>query len=182
MTAILESVAVAFGAAGAIYATLILLTRASGLRSFSKLSSFDFAITVAFGSIIGGVAASDDPALVPAAAGLAALYTLQMVVSAIRRRIPAFSRVVDNQPLLLMAGAEVIDENLRSAKLTRADLRAKLREANVIRYDEIFAVVMETTGDVSVLHGRAEEDRLEMGLLDGVVGAEKLNELDDFGG
>ena len=37
--------------------------------------------------------------------------------------------------------------------MTEADLRAKLREANVLAMDEIRAVVMESTGDVSVLHG-----------------------------
>lgn len=174
MSAILDYVLVAFVAAGIVYASLILLTRLSGLRSFSKLSSFDFAITVAFGSVIGGVVASENPPLAPAVAGLAALYALQMTVSVLRRRMPGVADLVDNRPVLLMAGSRVLEDNLRRAKLTRADLRAKLREANVIRRDEIYAVVMESTGDVSVLHGTGDPERLEIELLEGVEGAEAL--------
>jgi len=37
-------------------------------------------------------------------------------------------------------------------------VRAKLREANVFNYHEVEAVVLETTGDVSVLHGGSNFD------------------------
>jgi uncharacterized membrane protein YcaP (DUF421 family) len=50
---------------------------------------------------------------------------------------------------------------------------AKLREANVTRFEQIHAVIAETTGDISVLHGPPEET-LETGLLDGVIGAERF--------
>ena len=174
MTNVLDPLFVAFAAAAGIYASVVLFTRLAGLRSFSKLSSFDFAITVAFGSVIGGVVASEDPAVIPAMAGLASLYLLQMALSVVRRRVPGVSALVDNRPILLMAGSRVIDENLGRANITRDDLRAKLREANVIRRDEIHAVVMESTGDVSVLHGTGAPDRLDPSLLEGVDGVELL--------
>ena len=37
--------------------------------------------------------------------------------------------------------------------MARSDLVAKLREANVLDLKQVRAVVLETTGDVSVLHG-----------------------------
>lgn len=51
-----------------------------------------------------------------------------------------------------MAGPDVLYDNLHKAQMTEDDLRAKLREANIIDPAQIRAVVMETTGDVSVLH------------------------------
>ena len=42
--------------------------------------------------------------------------------------------------------------------MTEDDVRAKLREANVAGYDEVRAVVLETTGSVSVLDGAREID------------------------
>lgn len=174
MSAQIETAASIFGAAFGVYVALIALTRLAGLRSFSKLSSFDFAVTVAFGSIIAAVVVSPDPPLFAAVVGLASLYLIQMGVSIVRRHVDFVARAVDNEPLLLMAGPRVIDENLARAKLSRSDVKAKLREANVIDYDEIFAVVMESTGDVSVLHGDPTEKELEEGLLEGVRGAERL--------
>ncbi len=157
-----------------LYISLIIYTRLIGLRSYSKLSGFDFAITVAFGSVLGGAILSKDPPLVQAVVALGMLYLIQLTVSIFRRRYKSFSNLIDNEPLLIMAGKEIIHENLKKGKLTEADLRAKLREANVIKYDEIFAVVMETTGDVSVLHGNPEKNKLDLNLFEGVCGAERL--------
>lgn len=42
---------------------------------------------------------------------------------------------------------------------------AKLRENNVSRLEDVRAVVLETPGDISVLHGEALDDIL----LDGVM-------------
>ncbi|MFB6098832.1 MAG: YetF domain-containing protein [Salinibacter sp.] len=56
-----------------------------------------------------------------------------------------------------MDGPEVLSDNLCRANMTEADLRAKLREANVTRLAQVRAVVMGSTGDVSVLHAHPDE-------------------------
>ncbi len=130
---------------------IIALVRVSGLRSFSKMSSFDFAVTVAFGSLLAGVAVSGS-SLVDGLVAAATLLALQATIAVARSRSGA-GRVVDNQPLLLMAGDRMLEDNMRAARVTADDVRAKLRAANVHAYDEVLAVVLETTGDISVLHG-----------------------------
>lgn len=157
-----------------IYAVLLLLTRLAGLRSFSKMSSFDFAITVATGSLIATVLLSENPPLMQGIAGLAVLFLIQFVVAALRNRSRAVQRIVDNEALLLMAGDEVIHENLKKARVTEDDLNAKLRAANVLHPGQVCAVVMETTGDISVLHANSDEPALDPRLLSGVRGAERL--------
>lgn len=153
-----------------IYIALILLTRISGLRSFSKISSFDFAITIAIGSIIASTILSKNPPLLQAIVALGMLYLLQMSVAWLRRSSTAMTALVDNQPLLLMDGTDVLEENLKRAKVTRSDLRGKLREANVTKMNQIKAVVMETTGDISVLHHQDEDLELDKSLLEEVRG------------
>ncbi|MGI8938468.1 MAG: DUF421 domain-containing protein [Iamia sp.] len=130
---------------------LIALVRINGLRSFSKMSSFDFAVTVAFGSLLAGVAVSGS-SLVDGLIAAATLLGLQAAISMARSRFSS-GRVVDNQPLLLMAGGEMLEANMRSARVTGDDVRAKLRAANVHSYADVQAVVLETTGDISVIHG-----------------------------
>jgi len=63
-----------------IYSAVIIYTRIFGKRSFSKMSSSDFAMTVALGSITATI---------------------------------------------------ILEENLKAVRITEADLRSKLREANV---------------------------------------------------
>jgi uncharacterized membrane protein YcaP (DUF421 family) len=172
LTGLLASAVSALG----IYVALVLYTRIAGLRSFSKMSSFDFALTVAFGSVIAGTILSSDPPLLRSAVALGSLYALQFLVSRLRVGAPAVSRIVDNRPLLLMAGPEVLDDNLRRARVTREDLLAKLREANVTRWEQVRAVVMETSGDISVLHCDPDGPPLQRGLLKGVRDAGRLPE------
>ena len=90
--------------------------------------------------------------------------------------------VVDNNPLLLMAGSEVISENLDRARMTEEDLKSKLRMAGVTHPDQVLAVVMEATGDVSVLKASDDNGRgLDLDLFSGVQGAERLKSSGDVG-
>jgi len=153
-----------------IYAAVIAFTRFSGLRSFSKMSSFDFAMTVAVGSLIASTILTANPPLLQAIAALAALYILQIAVAKLRRASTFISKMVDNQPLLLMKGTKFLDKNLNSAKVTHDDLRGKLREANVTQLSQVKAVVMEATGDISVLHNEDPAHELDDELLKNVEG------------
>jgi uncharacterized membrane protein YcaP (DUF421 family) len=152
----------------AIFIAVVGVVRINGLRTFSKMASFDFAVTVAVGSLLASIALTPSNLL----SGIVALGTIvaaQRVVSILRRRF-RFERLVDNTPVLLMADGVVIEEHMSRTRVTPTDLRAKLREANVLDLSEVRAVVLETTGDISVLHG----ERLAPSLLDGVEGADRL--------
>ncbi|NNF11625.1 MAG: DUF421 domain-containing protein [Gemmatimonadetes bacterium] len=151
-----------------MYVVLIAFTRVVGLRSFSKMSSFDFALTVAFGSLLATAVLSPQPSLLLSAAALASLFAIQWAVTGLRARAPALRSLLDNEPTLLMWQGEVREAELRSSGVTHGDLMAKLREANVLRFSQVRAVVLESTGDVSVLHADEDEPELEDRVLDGV--------------
>lgn len=153
----LGPLAAIFISAVGIYLAVILFTRLAGKRSFSKMSSFDFAITVAIGSIIASTILLPSVSLLQGICGLASVYILQLTASYLRR-FQAFGKVIDNTPLLLMDGSNILQDNLKKAKVTEGDLRSKLREANVLNFSQIKAVVLETTGDISVLHAEDDTD------------------------
>lgn len=147
-----------------IYIAIIIFTRIAGKRSFSKMSSFDFAMTVALGSMIATTVLSKSVSLWDGVAGLAIIYILQLSVAILRRFKPVRDSV-DNAPLLLMDGQNILHENLKKSRVTEEDLRSKLREANVIRLKEVRAVVFEATGDISVLHTGDMDEELEDWLI-----------------
>lgn len=152
-----------------IYVALIIYTRAAGLRSFSKMSSFDFAMTVAIGSLVASTILTSDPPLLQGAVALGMVYLVQQIVAALRIHFGVARRLVDNEPMLIMEGERILEDAMREARITRGDLLAKLREANVLRLDRVRAVVVESTGDISVLHdsGSGVPD-LDDELLEGV--------------
>ncbi len=157
-----------------LYAVLIALIRVVGLRSFSKMSSFDFAMTVAVGSVLASTILTPSPPLAQAAVALASLFGVQAVIAALRKRTTWMEHIVDNEPLVLMAGDRILHDNLQQARVTENDLWAKLREANVLHPREVRAVVLETTGDISVLHGQPDRVDLHPCLLRGVRDADRV--------
>lgn len=139
------------------YGWLIFLIRFRGLRSLSKMTAGDFVTTVALGSILANVLTSPSPSLSVAVVILTSVFLVHGVVAKLRARYRWFENVVSNEPVILMQGREVIYENLRQSSLSLDDLRGKLREANVLSRDQVKMVVLEATGDVSVLHSHNTE-------------------------
>lgn len=146
-----------------VVAFLIVLTRLNGLRSFSKMSSFDFALTVATGSLIAASILGPKP-VTHGLVAIATVFGVQFAVAMMRSRTGTAEAAIDNVPLLLMEGETILDDNLRHARVTRDDLMGKLREANALNFADVRAVVLETTGDISVLHGGEVDPRLLEGV------------------
>ena len=146
----------------------VLLTRVVGLRSFSKMTAFDFVMTVAMGSLLATAAQASAPAaFFQPIAAMAGLFAAQYVLARLRRSSEGFRSLIENKPVLLMRDGVVDEVALTRTRVARGDLVAKLRAANVGSPDEVRAVVLETTGDLSILHGAD----IHAGLLDGVIRA-----------
>ena len=144
---------------------IIFVVRIIGLRAFSKMTAFDFVVTVATGSLLAGACQATNWAqFAQPTLAIAALLGVQYTVAQLRQSSDKFESVVENEPVLLMRDGVILDEALRKTRVARADLIAKLREANALGFSQVRAVVLETTGNISVLHG----NHLASGLLEGV--------------
>ncbi|MDG4949304.1 DUF421 domain-containing protein [Weeksellaceae bacterium KMM 9724] len=137
----------------AIFAIMILFTRIFGLRTFAKMSSIDFASTIAIGSILASTILNKNQSLEQGALALFCIITLQTIFSFLVRKSKLFKKLLTNKPQFLMLDGEIIDENLKKCNVSLDDLLGKLREANVKQMKNVKAVVFESTGDISVLHG-----------------------------
>ncbi|MCA9826694.1 MAG: DUF421 domain-containing protein, partial [Dehalococcoidia bacterium] len=65
---------------------------------------------------------------------------------------------------------EFLPENMQRARMTAEDVWGQLRQANVLSVRHVRAVVLESTGDVSVLHSRDGGAAVDDAILDGVRG------------
>src|SRR5699024_4843617 len=81
------------------------------------------------------------------------------------------ARAVTNRPVLLMAGSTILNENLKRCHVVPSELQSRLRMAGIRHPGEVSAVVLETSGTVSVLR-RGEP--LDPMLLRGVVGGSEV--------
>ena len=140
---------------------IVVLIRIVGLRSLSKMTNFDFVMTIALGSLVASASQSTDwRDFFQAMIAMAALFATQVTASRLRDESDTIDEALSNKPQLLMRDGRILYDALEACRVAEEDLVAKLREANVLDFSEVRAAVLETTGDVSVLHGDKLNDEV----------------------
>ncbi len=130
----------------------ILIVRIVGLRAFSKMTAFDFVTTIATGSLIATAGTrSELSEYLQALGAIAGVFIVQWLLSTARLKSKAAQDLVQNKPILLMENGQFLDAAMDAARVSRLSILEKLRSANVARQEEVKAVVLETTGDISVM-------------------------------
>lgn len=152
--------------AGMVFVLVIVLTRLFGLRSYARLSTFDFAFTLAKGALIATIAINDKVSFFEGALGLLVIYTGEWITGSLRNRYSWFNRLVSNRPVLLMYKGRYIQKNINATRVSLDDIQFALRQKDIKCMEEVQAVVAEPTGQISVLTG--DSDIVEK-LLEGVV-------------
>lgn len=140
-----------------MYCALAVLVRMLGQRVLARVASSDLATIVALGAVIGRAALGYTPTLGAGLLALLSLFGMQAVAGQLKQWRVA-ERFLQNRPVLLMSGGAIIHQNLRKVHLTEADLWPTLRLAGVRTLDEVACVVLETTGEISVLRRGVDLD------------------------
>lgn len=150
------------------YLALILYTRMSGLKSYSKMSSYDFVHTLAIGSLFAATISMGKPGLGIGVSIIGLAFVVKVVLAKLKNISPFIEKATGNEPLFLMYEGKVLKENLEKSRISESELKGKLREANVFRLSEVKAVILETIGDVSVLHSDKENAEVDSYIIDNV--------------
>lgn len=154
----------------ALYWGFLLIVRVLGQRALAQISSPDLATVVALGAVIGRAALGYTPTLSAGLLALCTLFAMQALAGQIRR-FALYPQTFNNVPWLLVAGSKAINENLHRTHLSEKDLLAQMRLAGVRHRNQVACVILEPTGQISVLRRGVPLDR---GLLADVRGIEHM--------
>ena len=134
-----------------MYVALVLFLRLSGSRTLSTMNAFDFIVTVAIGSVFGRALTAKSVSLAEAVAAFALLVSLQYVVTRLQVKWPVVGRIVTNPPRLLYFRGEFLDEAMRDERVTEGEIRTAARKNDHGSLSAVEAVVLESSGEFSVL-------------------------------
>ena len=149
----------------------VLLVRLVGLRAFSKMTASDLVATVATGSLIAQAGTrSQWGEFLQALAAIAGVFMIQWLLAKARQKWHQLEHVLANEPVLLMDRGKFLEKAMAETRVTRTNLLEKLRSAGVTDLAEVRAVVLKTTGDISVIRGDYVDDAVMEGVrrIDGV--------------
>jgi len=145
------AIAKVFASGVVFYLVTILGSKLAGIRSFTKASSFDFLVTLAMGALMASTVIDQKISLLEGTVAVASLYMMQNLIASIRMRWAFINRYIDNQPIMLMEHGKFLEDNMRKINITHEEVNAKLRSCNINNYTQVRAVVLESSGSVSVL-------------------------------
>jgi uncharacterized membrane protein YcaP (DUF421 family) len=144
---------------------VIVVAQIIGLRTFSKMTAFDFVATVATGSLLAGAASADQwPVFFQNLLAILTILLAQAILAKLRKKSDKLQDLISNDPVLVMKDGKFYYDVMAERRVSEADIWSKLREANALKLSEVRAVVLETTGDISVLHGPELDDELLTGV------------------
>ncbi len=133
------------------YIGIIVLMRISGKRTLSKWNSFDFIVTIAFGSMLASLMLSKDTSLAQGVLGIALLVLFQFIITWISVRSNIFQGWVKGEPTLLLFQGEFQHHAMRHQRVTEGEVLAALRENGMAALEDAEAVILETDGSFSVI-------------------------------
>ncbi|MDY6901205.1 MAG: DUF421 domain-containing protein [Cyanobacteriota bacterium] len=133
------------------YIAIIILLRVSGKRTLSKWNSFDFIVTIAFGSILASLMLSKDTSLVQGVLAIGMLVLFQFIITWISVRSNIFKGWIKAEPTLLLFQGEFQRNALRHQRVTEGEVLAALREHGIGALEDAEAVILETDGSFSVI-------------------------------
>ena len=134
---------------GCAYVALVVLLRATGKRTLSKMNAFDLVVTVALGSILASTILNNGVSLSEGVLACVLLCGLQFAVTFTSVRWKPFALVVKAEPALLFLDARWLPGAMKRERVTQDEVLAAAREQGFGDLAQVRAVVLETNGTLS---------------------------------
>lgn len=142
------------------YAGLLVVLRATGKRTLSKMNAFDPVVTVALGSALAATMLDRATPLAEGLTGLTLLVLLQFAVTWASVRSDRPLDIVKTKPQILVYRGTRARTAIRRERVTWEEIMPALRAHKQAAIDEGTTVVIETDGSLSVLsHAPGAGDR-----------------------
>jgi uncharacterized membrane protein YcaP (DUF421 family) len=133
-----------------LYLVLIFCIRLMGKRQIGQMEPSEFVVTM----LVANLAAipMQDEGL-PLYGGLVPMLTvlgLELVLSGAMLRSIKLRRLLCGKPVILIENGHILQQNLRSTRVTLDELTGHLREKDVLDIRSVQYAILETNGNLSV--------------------------------
>lgn len=136
----------------AVYAFMLLMFRILGKRSLGEITTFDFILLLIIGEATQQALLGDDFSVTNALIIISVLIAADYGLSRVAGRFPAFDRLLEGVPLIVVAEGRCLTGRLKRAGLSEEDILIAAREAHGLeRLDQIKYAVQERDGRISII-------------------------------
>lgn len=134
--------------------TFILLVsslRIFGNRSVSNMSIHDVITSFTIGSTVSSTLVLKEVTLLNGFVAISVLLLLQFIISKIISKWPVVSKFVNPSPKVLFLKGDFLEDSMEKSRVTQEEIYAAIRSQARCSSDKVFAVVLESNGNLSVV-------------------------------
>jgi uncharacterized membrane protein YcaP (DUF421 family) len=127
------------------------MSRLIGRRELGKLQAFDLILFIVIGDLVQQGITQSDYSVTGLALVVSTICVLTVFVSYLSFRFPRVRPLLEGEPVVVLEGGRLIDENLRRTRLTIDDIEEEARLQQIASLDEVRFAVFENGGSISFI-------------------------------
>lgn len=133
------------------YCFLVFIVRITGRRPGKQMTPMDFVLVFFCGGLTLTTMVGDDRSLTNALCEVMAVALMHFLISWLKQVSPAFGRVVDGTPLVLLEKGQLHSETMSKMRVQDDDIMAASRDKGLMSLDDIEYAVLERNGEISIM-------------------------------
>lgn len=135
-----------------VYVVLLIIFRIAGKRSLSQITTFDLVLVLIISEVVQQAMVANDASMLNAFLLVITLVGLNILISVIKQHSPAFSKLIDSVPVVLIENGKIHKDRMDRERVDEDDILESARELQGIeRLDQIKYAVLERSGHVTVV-------------------------------
>jgi len=135
----------------ALYVFVVFVMRMIGRRELSTLTPFDLVLLIVLGDAIQQGLTQDDYSVTGAVVTVSALAIMQVTTSYISYRVKPFRKILKGEPIILIEGGKLLNQNLRRERITADDVAEEMRTQQIAAFDQVQWAILESNGTISFI-------------------------------
>lgn len=140
-----------------VYAALLLMLRLSGKRTVGQFTPFDLLLILLISEAASNALTGGDETVAGGLIVCATLISLNAVVGVLTARYRGFERLVEGEAVLLGRNGRLFRQALQRHRISEADMKKALREADC-RLQDLRCAFLEANGSISILRRERTAD------------------------
>ncbi len=133
------------------YFFLVLVVRGLSRRPGAQMTPFEFVIIFLIGGVIILATVGDDRSETNSVCAVITVGLMHRLVSWLSKRFPAFGRIAESTPLVVLKNGEWQAEVMEKMRLQDMDVMAAARTKGVKTLDQVKLAVLERNGGISII-------------------------------
>lgn len=143
-----------------LYVLLMAGLRVMGKREFAQLSPAELVTLLIIPEIVSQSLVREDYSLTNAIVGVATLFSLVFLTSALMYRFRPLERLIASEPTLLVHDGRLLPRNLARERLSADEIFSEMHKVGLSELRQVRWVILEPDGKLSIIPASAGDGGL----------------------